>query len=315
MPPTASGARRRARSVGGDARLQRGRAARADPEGDSSRALRRARPGRSRCSWSRTARPTTLADARALRGRRRRWSWCSPGRSPTTARRCAPGSSPPPGTSSSCSTSTTTTSRSSTRSLPALTADDGPAIVVGSKRAPGTRDTRPWPRRRHHRRLLVGAAARVRAQGVGHPRHEGDAARDGRADRRALPQRHRSLRHRARAAGRARRAAGRRGAGDGRGASPVAHADRPARCRARVGARAAPDPALAGRRLDDAPRFAAALSEHPSPSHAVGEVAGEMHGALRRRRSRPRRVLRLAALRRAPWTISRSRCATCSHRG
>jgi glycosyltransferase involved in cell wall biosynthesis len=31
--------------------------------------------------------------------------------------------------------------------LPPLTADGGPAIVVGSKRAPGTRDTRPWPRR------------------------------------------------------------------------------------------------------------------------------------------------------------------------
>jgi glycosyltransferase involved in cell wall biosynthesis len=31
--------------------------------------------------------------------------------------------------------------------LPRLTEPDGPAIVVGSKRAPGTRDTRPWPRR------------------------------------------------------------------------------------------------------------------------------------------------------------------------
>jgi glycosyltransferase involved in cell wall biosynthesis len=31
--------------------------------------------------------------------------------------------------------------------LPRLTATDGPAIIVGSKRAPGTRDTRPWPRR------------------------------------------------------------------------------------------------------------------------------------------------------------------------
>jgi glycosyltransferase involved in cell wall biosynthesis len=33
------------------------------------------------------------------------------------------------------------------RVLPSLTAPDGPAIVVGSKRAPGTSDTRPWPRR------------------------------------------------------------------------------------------------------------------------------------------------------------------------
>jgi glycosyltransferase involved in cell wall biosynthesis len=33
------------------------------------------------------------------------------------------------------------------RVVPDLTRDGGPAIVVGSKRAPGTRDTRPWPRR------------------------------------------------------------------------------------------------------------------------------------------------------------------------
>jgi dolichyl-phosphate beta-glucosyltransferase len=31
--------------------------------------------------------------------------------------------------------------------LPRLTAPDGPAIIVGSKRAPGTHDRRPWPRR------------------------------------------------------------------------------------------------------------------------------------------------------------------------
>jgi glycosyltransferase involved in cell wall biosynthesis len=33
------------------------------------------------------------------------------------------------------------------RALPRLEAGDGPAIVVGSKRAPGTHDTRPWFRR------------------------------------------------------------------------------------------------------------------------------------------------------------------------
>lgn len=33
------------------------------------------------------------------------------------------------------------------RVLPSLTVAGGPAIVVGSKRAPGTKDTRPWPRR------------------------------------------------------------------------------------------------------------------------------------------------------------------------
>jgi glycosyltransferase involved in cell wall biosynthesis len=33
------------------------------------------------------------------------------------------------------------------RVLPPLTEPGGPAIVVGSKRAPGTHDSRPWPRR------------------------------------------------------------------------------------------------------------------------------------------------------------------------
>jgi glycosyltransferase involved in cell wall biosynthesis len=33
------------------------------------------------------------------------------------------------------------------RVLPPLVAPGGPAIVVGSKRAPGTHDSRPWPRR------------------------------------------------------------------------------------------------------------------------------------------------------------------------
>jgi glycosyltransferase involved in cell wall biosynthesis len=44
------------------------------------------------------------------------------------------------------------------RVLPALTAADGPAIVVGSKRAPGTTDTRPWPRRA----ITAGFAALLR---------------------------------------------------------------------------------------------------------------------------------------------------------
>ncbi len=33
------------------------------------------------------------------------------------------------------------------RAVPMITAPDGPAIVVASKRAPGSRDERPWPRR------------------------------------------------------------------------------------------------------------------------------------------------------------------------
>ena len=84
------------------------------------------------------------------------------------------------------------------------------------------RGRRPGDRRRvearagHARHAALAAPAvtagsrRVLRYGFGlrvsrHPRHEGDAARRGRADRGALPQRHRPLRHRARAAGRPRR--------------------------------------------------------------------------------------------------------------
>ena len=57
-----------------------------------------------------------------------------------------------------------------------------------------------------------------------------------------------------------------------------------------------------------APRFAAALSQHPVASQAVGEVAGEILERVRRRRARPARVLRLAALRRRVEDLaSRSR--------
>ena len=63
------------------------------------------------------------------------------------------------------------------RVLPALTTADGPAIVVGSKRAPGTHRHPALAPPRHHRGLRLAAAVRLRAAGVGHPRHEGDAAR------------------------------------------------------------------------------------------------------------------------------------------
>ena len=46
--------------------------------------------------------------------------------------------------------------------LPLLRGDDPPAIVVGSKRAPGTSDTRPWPRR-----LITATFATVLRVGFG----------------------------------------------------------------------------------------------------------------------------------------------------
>ena len=54
-------------------------------------------------------------------------------------------------------------------------------------------------------------------------------------------------------------------------------------------------------------RFAASLSRHPVPAHAVGEAAGEHPRGVRGRRSRPVGVLRLAALRRRAATTSRTR--------
>jgi glycosyltransferase involved in cell wall biosynthesis len=48
------------------------------------------------------------------------------------------------------------------RVLELLRADDPPAIVVGSKRAPGTTDTRPWPRR-----LITATFATVLRVGFG----------------------------------------------------------------------------------------------------------------------------------------------------
>ena len=90
--------------------------------------------------------------------------------------------------------------------LPRLTAPDGPAIVVGSKRAPGTRDTRPWPRRVITAGFSTVLRVGLRAPRLRHPRDEGHAARRRRADRPRVPERRRPLRHRARAARRSRRA-------------------------------------------------------------------------------------------------------------
>ena len=194
-------------AVGGDARAQRGGLPRPVAEGLVERAPR-PRPGRSRCSWSRTARrDSTLADADALRGRRPTRSSCSPARWPTTARRCAPGSSPPRATSSSSSTSTTTTPTSSTTCSRRLARAGRPRDRRRVEAGAG----HPRHRARGPRRAITAGFADVLRFGFGlrvSDTHGMKAMRrdDGRADRPALPQRHRPLRHRARAARRARRA-------------------------------------------------------------------------------------------------------------
>ena len=130
-----------------------------------------------------------------------------------------------------------------------------------------------------HRRLLHRAPDRVRTRGVRHARHEGHAprassSRSSRRCRNGTDLFDTELVLRADRAG----LRGGRGAGDGRGAPPGAHADRPPHRPHDVRARAAADPALARAvgSIVTAPRFAAALSEHPVASHAVGEVAGEV---------------------------------------
>ncbi len=299
--PTASGARRRARGLGGDARPQRGGPPRPDAEGAGQCAARprpgvRGAGGRERLDRLHAGRRPGLrgrrprgvgahpAGRRLRRGdagrdprrRRRRWSWCS--------------------------TSTTTTRRSSTwcsRRSPRRTARPSSSVRSGH-RAPTTRG--PWPRR-----AITAGFATVLRWGFGlrvSDTHGMKAMRRAAVEPivRAVSQRHRPLRHRARAAGRPRRSGRRRGAGDGRGAPAVAHADRTARRRARwsgwCGSASSSGATAVALASMTAPRFAAALSEHPVASHAVGEVAGEILEALRRRRARPARVLRVAALRR-----------------
>ena len=205
---------------------------------------------------------------------------------PTTARPCGPGSSAPRATSWWSSTSTTTTPTSSTWCSRSCTAPDGPAIVVGSKRAPGTTDTRPWPRRA----ITAGFAAVLRfgfdlgvsdTHGMKAMRREVVEP-----DRAPLPERHRPVRHRAGAARRPGRTRGGRGAGDGRGTATRRAPRSPGgSCARSVGTRPAPGPALEGLRLPAChpglittdrrtnrsgrvdprmtPRFAAGLSQHP----------------------------------------------------
>ena len=225
---------------------------------------------------------TTLADARrASRRATTTVEVLTRPRSPTTAPRCAPGSSPPRARSS-CSTSTTTTSGSSTEVAPARSRPDGdPAIVVGSKRAPGARDTRPWPRRL----VTAGFSAvlRLRLRPPVRDTHGMKAMRRETVEplARALPQRHRSLRHRADPAGRPRRSAGRGAAGGGGGASSVALAD------------LAPGPAHA-------------VGAGPPPASSSGGGSPADAAALRRR------ALRASRRRRTRSARSRARSSSSS---
>ena len=245
---------------------------------------------------------STLADAAGVRGRRRRGRGAhSPRRRLRRghARRDPRGA---PATSSWCSTSTTTTPTSSTacsRRLTGAGRSGDRRRVEARTRAP--RDTRPWPRRAITAGFATVLRVGLRAHGVRHARHEGDATRRrssrscgaaGTAPTSSTP----SWCCAADRAG----LDGRRGAGDGRGAATVAHADRPPH-RAHDGRAGAPaDPALA-RAVGPpvtAPRFAAALSEHPVASHAVGEVAGEIIEAFGGDEPDLVVLLRVAALRR-----------------
>ena len=111
------------------------------------------------------------------------------------------------------------------RALALLEGPSAPAVVVGSKRAPGTRDDRSFGRR-----LITATFAAILRLGfrlrVSDTHGMKALDRDvGRADRAAVPQRARPVRHRVGVAGRPGWPAGRRAPGDRGRAAAVAHAD------------------------------------------------------------------------------------------
>ncbi len=107
-------------------------------------------------------------------------------------------------------------------------APTGPAIVVGSKRAPGCPGRAQPAAPRRDLACSAGSSVRVRADALGHARHEG--AEPPRAARRGprLPLGCGPVRHRAHHPGRAQRTRHRGGPGDGQRAAAVSHVDRAA---------------------------------------------------------------------------------------
>ena len=102
----------------------------------------------------------------------------------------------------------------------------GPVVVVGSKRAPGAL-RRPEPASAaRHRGVQRDAPARLRAHGLGHPRHEG--AEPPRAPRRGAPRAGtaRTCSTPSSSSGRAQRLRGRGDPGGGDRAAAAAHVDR-----------------------------------------------------------------------------------------
>ena len=176
MSPTASGARRRARGVGGDARPQRGGLLDQTLK-ELVGALRDRDLAFEVLVVENGSTDSTLADARDLRGRRsdgvgahpagRRLRRGHAGRDPRRGRRRW----------SWCSTSTTTTPRSSTVVLPLLTARRRPRDRRRFEARTGHPRHAPVAAPRDHRWIRDGAAVGLRPSGVGHPRDEGDAAR------------------------------------------------------------------------------------------------------------------------------------------
>ena len=109
----------------------------------------------------------------------------------------------------------------------ALGGPPAPAIVVGSKRAPGAHDRRSWPRRF----VTWGFTTLLRMMfhiGVSDTHGMKAMAEPGRGDRPPLSLRRGPLRHRARDPRRARRHERDRDPGDGHGTASVAHVDPPA---------------------------------------------------------------------------------------
>ena len=286
-----------------DARVQRSRVARSLGEGGGRRApWTRPTEVRSRSSWSRTGRATPRARSPIGSRRRRPRSSRSTSPPPTTARRCAPASSPPMGDDR----------RELRRRLlrPGVRrrrpgAPREPPTIPRSSSGPSAREG-ARDERSALRRLVTDVFSGILRYGFGlsvSDTHGMKAMRRdvGRAARTGVPQRHRPLRHRADPAGRARRSAS-------TVELPVVVVERrPSRSpiwrrvpRTLLGLAPPPAPAVAST-ASGVPGRREPLRRCTVPAPAAG--ARRRRGGrpdarpARRRRPRPRGVLRLAALR------------------
>ena len=152
--------------------------------------------------------------------------------------------------------------------------DEAPAIVVASKRVPGSRDERRWPRRRRYGRLRLDPPRRLLAVRFRDARDEDDAAGACRETFAPMSVRVRSIRHRAGHPRGASRAQGRGAARPGRGTSTLTYVDLAARAPDVGRPRRATASRCGGRRARPVIHFAGFGSVQRRPNECIREGAG-----------------------------------------